>query len=62
MIGFPFRLISASKFVANWFYPENRILIMVIIALVFNASSGIAIRIPLIVMGDFTISNNPTYD
>ncbi|CAD8134604.1 unnamed protein product [Paramecium pentaurelia] len=28
LIGFPFRLISASKFVANWFFPENRILIM----------------------------------
>ncbi|CAD8159110.1 unnamed protein product [Paramecium octaurelia] len=60
LIGFPFRLISASKFVANWFFPENRILIMVIIALVFNASSGIAIRIPLIVLGDFQIHDHPT--
>ncbi|CAD8051186.1 unnamed protein product [Paramecium sonneborni] len=59
LVGFPFRLISASKFVANWFFPENRILIMVIIALVFNASSGIAIRIPLIILGDFQINDDP---
>ena len=57
LIGFPFRLISASKFVANWFFPENRITIMVIIALLFNASSGIAIRIPLITVGEIDTSN-----
>ncbi|CAD8051477.1 unnamed protein product [Paramecium primaurelia] len=57
LIGFPFRLISASKFVANWFYPEKRILIMVIIALCFNASSGIAIKIPLIILGDYDIKD-----
>ncbi|CAD8071817.1 unnamed protein product [Paramecium sonneborni] len=60
LIGFPFRLISASKFVANWFYPEKRILIMVIIALCFNASSGIAIKIPLLILGDYDIKEEHT--
>jgi len=35
---------------------------MVLIALVFNASSGIAIRIPLLILDDFTITNPPTLD
>ena len=30
LIGFPFRLISASKFTANWFFPENRLLVLLI--------------------------------
>lgn len=66
LFGFPFRLISASKFVANWyflflylekrFFPENRIVIMVIISLLFNASSGLSIRLPLWVWGDYDTS------
>ncbi|CAD8172373.1 unnamed protein product [Paramecium octaurelia] len=55
LVGFPFRLISASKFTANWFYPKNRIIIMVIIALLFNSSTGISIKIPLFIFGDYDV-------
>lgn len=33
---------------------------MVAIALVFNASSGLAIKIPLLILGDYSISSSPT--
>lgn len=58
LIGFPFRLISASKFTANWFYPKNRIIIMVVIALLFNASTGLSIKIPLFIFGDYDVETD----
>ena len=35
---------------------------MVIIALCFNASSGIAVKIPLLILGDYEIKNPPIGD
>lgn len=45
---------------ARRFFPQNRIVITVIIALIFNASSGIAIRVPLWIMGDYSTDHDDT--
>ena len=57
-VGVAFRIIASSQFTANWFFPKDRLLIMVLITLIFNACSGIASRVPLWVLGNYEFTQN----